>query len=111
MNNNVNIMLKRVVTRYILLIVVGIIGLLFSRNIGVHMVASAATQSEREQNDSYATATSVTLGNSVTGTISSYADVDYYKLVPTSNGKIELDFCHTYEDIYSYWSVYTYIYI
>lgn len=110
MNKNVSIRLKRVITRNLLLVVIGIIGLLFSGNIGLHMIASAATQSEQEKNDSYATANTIALGNSVTGTISSYDDVDYYKLVPASNGKIELDFCHTYVDSSAYWKVYTYIY-
>ena len=110
MNKNVSIRLKRVITRNLLLVVIGIIGLLFSGNIGLHMIASAATQSEREKNDSYATANTIALGNSVTGTISSYDDVDYYKLVPASNGKIELDFCHTYVDSGAAWSVCTYIY-
>ncbi len=94
---------------FLLLVAILIVGGVLGRNIGIEVIVNAATQTERETNDSYATANTITLGNSVTGNISNY-DEDYYKIISTSNGKIELDFCHTYMDSYGIWMVSTYKY-
>ena len=65
---------------------------------------------EKEVNDTYAEATNVTLGNSYSGIISNANDKDYYKITAPENGKISLDFKHTYADESGSWVVSTYIY-
>ena len=63
---------------------------------------------EKEINNSYDKATSVSLGAAYTGVINNGDDNDYYKIVPTANGKISLSFSHKYKDNGKGWSVYIY---
>ncbi|MGN0654622.1 MAG: fibronectin type III domain-containing protein [Oscillospiraceae bacterium] len=77
---------------------------------GMCMTAQAKSTYESESNDSYSTADKITLGESMTGVISSYDDCDYYKITPTENGKISIKFKHTYEDSYDDWNIYVYMY-
>ncbi|MBQ7580211.1 MAG: hypothetical protein IJU39_02775 [Clostridia bacterium] len=60
--------------------------------------ASAATVSESESNNDYASANKITLGNTIKGTISSTSDVDYFKIQTSTNGKVDITFKHTYEN-------------
>lgn len=68
-----------------------------------------ASQYEYEDNDSYETANIVALGGSVSGNISEEKDADYYMILPNANGKIELEFCHTFKDSDHAWSVSVYV--
>lgn len=70
----------------------------------------AAVVYEQETNETYATATEISAGDSVVGNISSASDIDIYKIIASDNGKIELNFSHTYENSYDDWDVETYIY-
>ena len=65
---------------------------------------------EKELNDVFSTATDISLGSSYTGTINNYYDKDYYKITPTSNGYINLNFKHTYANSDDDWNIYTYVY-
>lgn len=72
--------------------------------------AKAAVVYETEDNGSYDTADLVTPGTTVSGNISSYEDKDYYKVVPSANGKISLFFTHTFKASSSSWDIHTYVY-
>ena len=74
------------------------------------MTVQAKSTYESENNDSYAVADKIDLGNSMTGVISSDNDSDYYKISPTENGKISISFKHTYEDSYDDWDINVYMY-
>ena len=65
---------------------------------------------EKENNDVYATASTMVLNNSISGNISKYDDKDYYVIKPTTNGKISLTFNHVYQDGYDSWHMQIYIY-
>ena len=65
---------------------------------------------EKEDNDSYKTATPITLNKTYNGILSASYDKDYYKIVAPSNGKIDIKFCHTYEDSGDGWSITVYRY-
>jgi hypothetical protein len=60
---------------------------------------------EREGNDSYSDATSIELGNSCTGVLNNPYDGDYYLVRPDTDGKISIQFKHTYEDSYNGWHI------
>lgn len=60
---------------------------------------------ELENNDSYAAANKVILGETYKGVISNDDDKDYYKIVAPENGKLDVVFKHTYEDSDSGWKV------
>ena len=65
---------------------------------------------EKERNDSYPTATDITLNNTYGGNINNSSDADYYKIAAPADGKISLAFKHKYNnDKYYSWRVYTYI--
>ena len=82
-------------------------------SLGVAMCAPVQaygeTKYEYEDNNSYATANIVNLDESISGNISEAQDVDYYMFSPYSDGKIELDFCHNYEDKVCGWDIYVYV--
>lgn len=65
---------------------------------------------EYEENNDFETANIISLGQSVTGTIEKSDDVDYYMVSPSADGRIEINFCHTYADSYADWNVYIYVY-
>lgn len=74
--------------------------------------ADAISVYEIESNGSYATANTISLGDSITGSISNWQDTDFYKIIAPSDGKIELNFLHSYSE-YSkrkYWNVTVYQY-
>lgn len=72
---------------------------------GFMISANAATPTESESNDSYATANNLSQSGTISGTINNSDDVDYYKIIATSNGKISVKFKHTYVDNYWGWAV------
>lgn len=72
--------------------------------------ASAATYTESESNDTFATANNLTVGNSVTGSMSSWRTSDFYKIVAPSNGKLSLVFKHDFIDSDNGWKVLIYYY-
>ncbi len=72
--------------------------------------SSAATSTEAESNNSYSAADSISVGNSITGSLSSYQDEDYFKITAPSNGKLSLTFKHTYQNSNNLWIVRVYFY-
>lgn len=72
--------------------------------------SSAATYFEKESNNSYSSADLISVGNSITGEISNYNDDDYYKIVPSSNGKLSISFKHKHSSPNSWWYINTYYY-
>ena len=69
-----------------------------------------AVSSERESNDTYTTATYVSFGDTVKGKISSYYDVDYYKISVNSKGYISIKLDHVITDDYVDWKMSIYKY-
>lgn len=67
--------------------------------------ANAATVYEVEDNGSYATANSISMGDEMVGQIADYNDCDYYKVTPGKSGALTISFKHTYEDSYDGWDV------
>lgn len=65
---------------------------------------------EKEANDSYATATKMEMGNDYTGVLNESSDEDIYRLDATQDGKISLNFSHTYMESSAGWNVQTYKY-
>ena len=65
---------------------------------------------EKEQNDVYASATNMKLNQIYQGVINNIDDKDFFKIVAPENGKISLEFRHTFADSYASWDVYTYLY-
>ena len=78
--------------------------------IGEKQEVKAATQNESESNDTYATADTITLGNTLSGIINDGNDEDYYKITANTNGKISITFHHTYENISDSFKVQIYKY-
>lgn len=78
--------------------------------LSVSLTVSAATVNERENNDNYATANTLTPGDSVDGVLSTAKDVDYYKLTTNANGKLQINFLHRYADVDRGWTVTLYRY-
>ena len=77
----------------------------------ISLPVSAATINETESNDSYASANSFSLNSTISGSMSSSDDKDYFKITPSQNGKISLTFSHNYSsnsDIY--WNIVMYAY-
>lgn len=72
------------------------------------VLSANAAYCESEDNNSYANADVISQQCDVKGTINDGSDNDYYKIVPTSNGKISIDFCHSYVDNGSRWLIYVY---
>ena len=71
--------------------------------------ANAASM-ESESNDSYATANTLSLNGTISGSMSKYNDVDIFKITATSNGKISLKFNHTYVEKSFGWEINIYYY-
>ena len=65
---------------------------------------------EKELNDDYYTATTVSLNKTYNGTISHYDDKDYYKFVAPANGVLKVRFDHLYENSSAEWKVELYMY-
>ena len=57
--------------------------------------ASAATQNEAEDNDSFSKANLISLGNSMNGETQESWDFDYYKFISNEDGKINITFNNT----------------
>lgn len=72
--------------------------------------AKAVTVYETEDNGSYDAANVINTGTTISGNLSSGDDKDYYKITPSSNGKISLSFNHTFQDSYARWNIKTYVY-
>ena len=65
---------------------------------------------EKEVNNSYDTATSISLNQTYSGTMNSTSDVDMYKITTSNSGKLALNFKHKYIDSSAYWRVMIYQY-
>jgi hypothetical protein len=66
---------------------------------------------EKENNESYYTATNCQLNKSYTGCMGSSSDEDFYKIIAQNNGCIKLNFNHQYVDndsVYWYVSIFNY---
>lgn len=68
---------------------------------GVQVVSAADT--EIENNDEYASANELGVNDSITGNVGEYYDKDYYKVVTSMNGKLEIAFNHTYANSSASW--------
>lgn len=66
---------------------------------------AASDKVEVENNDAYANANTITLGETYKGVLNDSDDKDYYKIVAPENGKIDISFKHTYEDSYDGWTI------
>lgn len=77
---------------------------------GIDMKVMAATNWETESNNTYATADVIALGDTVKGKMSASNDYDYYVVSPSANGKIEINFMHTYQNKSYSWYVQVYLY-
>lgn len=73
-------------------------------------VFAASTINESEDNGTYATADKVEAGDTACGVIDDYYDHDYYKFVAPSNGKLSVDFLHTYDYSDDCWDIDIYRY-
>lgn len=67
---------------------------------GFKTTASAASVSEKENNNTTTTANTVTIGDSVSGNISTNDDVDYYKITLSKAGNLSIKFT-SYIEYYS----------
>ena len=61
-------------------------------------------------NDSYDTATYLDVNGSYSDVLSDSNDVDFYKLIPDSNGKLSINFGHVYGESSHGWKVFIYKY-
>ena len=61
-------------------------------------------------NDSYDTATYLDVNGSYSDVLSDSNDVDFYKLIPDSNGKLSINFGHVYGESSHGWKVIIYKY-
>ena len=66
---------------------------------------------EKEENNSYTTATDLKIGEKYNGTLNSNSDKDFWKITATKKGYIKLSFGHDYIDDYHGWNVYVYQYV
>lgn len=72
---------------------------------------SSTNYYEKEINNSYATATNISLNNAYGGYMNKSDDSDFYKFTLSSNSTITVNFNHTYiNDYYVYWKVWVYSY-
>ena len=78
---------------------------------GVELSAYAADYYEYESNDSFETANTLKINNSISGCLGDFYDVDYFKIETSSNGKLSITFNHTYEDDNGAWSIEVYRYV
>lgn len=80
--------------------------------LSVFSVSASAANREFESNNSYETANILEKNGSISGTMASKSDVDYYKVCPDSNGKLTVNFKHLYNsDSYVYWTIYLLMYV
>ncbi len=77
---------------------------------GVQLSSFAATSSEREKNDSYETANSLAVGDTITGNLSSNSDDDYFKFVLPSDGKVNIKFTNQTAECSDYFIIDVYKY-
>ena len=72
---------------------------------------TATNYYEREINNDYSTATSMSFNKTYGGVMNDSNDVDYYKFSPSQNGKIALNFTHAQSDNSDiYWNISMYAY-
>ena len=71
---------------------------------------SASEYYEKESNDIYAAANKIKLNKKYYGTINNSNDVDVYSVKPSDDGKITVQFKHTYENSYYNWKVQLFMY-
>lgn len=76
----------------------------------IRTIFTGSEQYEKEENNSYTSATEMGMNLSYTGTLNSKSDVDIYRIVSTGDGKIALTFEHTYAEDSSGWNVIIYRY-
>lgn len=65
---------------------------------------------ERETNDSYATATELSLNKTYHGTLNRYYDVDFWKIRTTKGGQLRISFGHVCKGSSDGWNVHVYQY-
>ena len=81
-------------------------------NYSVNNTFVATSYYEKEFNDSFATATAMNLNSSYGGYMNNDNDSDFYKITTSYNGKLVVNFKHTFVDSSSvYWNVYIYRYV
>ncbi|MCR5202211.1 MAG: hypothetical protein K6D02_03860 [Lachnospiraceae bacterium] len=61
----------------------------------IFRMCSVVAFAEEEGNSGFSSANVIAVGSSISGNISNFEDVDYYKITAPSNGKISLTFNHT----------------
>ncbi len=71
---------------------------------------SSTSYYEREMNNSYQTATTISSGYSYGGNMYSSDDIDYFKFTAPSNGSINVSFGHSHSSTNGYWVVKTFYY-
>ena len=76
----------------------------------VPMMASAATINESEDNNSYAKANTLAIGNTIRGKMNNSSDEDYYKITTSSTGKLYISFDHDYVEDGTSWIIKIYQY-
>ena len=76
----------------------------------VPMMASAATVNESEDNNSYAKANTLAIGNTIRGKMNNSSDEDYYKITTSSTGKLYISFDHDYVEDGTSWIIKIYQY-
>ena len=77
----------------------------------VPMMASAANVNESEDNNSYAKANTLNIGNTIKGKMNNSSDEDYYKIATSSTGKLNISFDHDYVEDGTSWIIKIYQYI
>ena len=77
----------------------------------VPMMASAANVNESEDNNSYAKANTLNIGNTIKGKMNNSSDEDYYKIATSSTGKLYISFDHDYVEDGTSWIIKIYQYI
>ena len=76
------------------------------------IIQAAVNQQEKieDGNDSYDTATYLDVNGNYSEVLSDSDDVDFYKLIPDSNGKLSINFGHVYGESSHGWKVIIYKY-
>ncbi len=66
---------------------------------------------EKEENDTFRTATLINkYDTTFSGTVGNWDDSDYFKIVPSRSGKMNISFIHNVKQSYGSWRVYIYTY-
>lgn len=71
--------------------------------------AFAAEKTESEPNDFFSTANKINTGDTIKGKLSSYDDEDYFKIVSSSDGRLDLSFIHTLKKSSHRWYIDIYV--